>query len=237
MAGGPSESIWQPEWSPDGVLHFVSDRDGWWNLYRDGEQLTARAGRARLPAVGLRRVDLRLPGERRHRLRARATAATSVSASCARWGRRSSRISAFPTPPWATPRSGAGAIAWCYVALRPAAEEAVVTWEPREGARVVSDAGEDTLDPAWAPEPRAIEFPSAGGRTAHAFWYPPTNPDYEAPEGELPAADRADPRRPDGARDTDARSRDRLLDEPRVRRRRRELRRQHRLRARVPRGC
>ena len=33
-AGGPDESIVQPEWSPDGVLHLVSDRSGWWNLYR-----------------------------------------------------------------------------------------------------------------------------------------------------------------------------------------------------------
>src|SRR5713101_1961692 len=34
VAGGVSESIFQPEWSPDGILHFVSDRTGWWNLYR-----------------------------------------------------------------------------------------------------------------------------------------------------------------------------------------------------------
>ena len=34
VAGGPDESIAQPEWSPEGVLHFVSDRSGWWNLYR-----------------------------------------------------------------------------------------------------------------------------------------------------------------------------------------------------------
>jgi len=34
VAGGPRESIFQPEWSPDGILHFVSDRTGWWNLYR-----------------------------------------------------------------------------------------------------------------------------------------------------------------------------------------------------------
>jgi hypothetical protein len=39
VAGGPSESVVQPEWSAEGVLHFVSDRSGWWNLYRerDGE--------------------------------------------------------------------------------------------------------------------------------------------------------------------------------------------------------
>lgn len=38
VAGGPDESVFQPEWSPAGILHFVSDRSGWWNLYafRDG---------------------------------------------------------------------------------------------------------------------------------------------------------------------------------------------------------
>ncbi len=38
VCGGEHESIYQPAWSPDGVLHFVSDRSGWWNLYsfRDG---------------------------------------------------------------------------------------------------------------------------------------------------------------------------------------------------------
>ena len=34
IAGGADESICQPQWSPDGVLYFVSDRSGWWNLYR-----------------------------------------------------------------------------------------------------------------------------------------------------------------------------------------------------------
>ena len=34
VAGGLEESIFQPEWSPDGVLYFVSDKSNWWNLYR-----------------------------------------------------------------------------------------------------------------------------------------------------------------------------------------------------------
>src|SRR5436190_21231392 len=37
IAGGETESIFQPQWSPAGVLHFVSDRTGWWNLYRLSE--------------------------------------------------------------------------------------------------------------------------------------------------------------------------------------------------------
>ena len=34
VAGGPDESLFQPEWSPDGQLYVMSDRTGWWNLYR-----------------------------------------------------------------------------------------------------------------------------------------------------------------------------------------------------------
>src|ERR1044072_1870285 len=37
VAGGPEESIFQPEWSPSGVLYFVSDGSNWWNIYRLGE--------------------------------------------------------------------------------------------------------------------------------------------------------------------------------------------------------
>ncbi|MER5418904.1 S9 family peptidase [Streptosporangium roseum] len=33
VTGGEEESVCQPQWSPDGVLHLVSDRSGWWNLY------------------------------------------------------------------------------------------------------------------------------------------------------------------------------------------------------------
>ncbi|HEX2064751.1 MAG TPA: hypothetical protein VHE80_10065, partial [Acidimicrobiales bacterium] len=35
VAGGEEESVSQPRWSPHGDLHWVSDRTGWWNLYRD----------------------------------------------------------------------------------------------------------------------------------------------------------------------------------------------------------
>src|SRR5204862_393821 len=37
VAGGLRESIFQPEFSPDGLLYFVSDRSGWWNVYRAGD--------------------------------------------------------------------------------------------------------------------------------------------------------------------------------------------------------
>ena len=65
-AGGPEESIVQPEWSPDGVLHLVSDRSGWWNLYRlVGRPAPGAArpdgGRVRRPGLDLRPIVVRLP--------------------------------------------------------------------------------------------------------------------------------------------------------------------------------
>ena len=34
IAGNGNESIFQPQWSPDGTVFFVSDRSNWWNIYR-----------------------------------------------------------------------------------------------------------------------------------------------------------------------------------------------------------
>jgi len=41
VAGGERESIYQPGWSPDGTLYFVSDRDGWWQIYRSDRSVEA----------------------------------------------------------------------------------------------------------------------------------------------------------------------------------------------------
>ena len=46
LAGGPEESVIEPVWGPDGAAYFMSDRTGWWNLYR-----WDRAGTRRLFAI------------------------------------------------------------------------------------------------------------------------------------------------------------------------------------------
>jgi len=50
VAGGPGESVSQPQWSPAGILHFISDRHGWWGLYawHDGETIPVLAYDAEL---------------------------------------------------------------------------------------------------------------------------------------------------------------------------------------------
>ena len=73
IAGGIGESLAQPQWSPDGRLYVVSDRSGWWNLYRIDAHGCAAAAvpdgrRVRAPAVGIRAEHVRLQRrERDHR--------------------------------------------------------------------------------------------------------------------------------------------------------------------------
>jgi len=34
IAGDKNISVFQPQWSPEDILHFISDDSGWWHLYR-----------------------------------------------------------------------------------------------------------------------------------------------------------------------------------------------------------
>ena len=244
VAGGAEESVFQPEWDPDGRLHFVSDRDGWWNLYRRDRCRAERrggrwsadrgGGRLRPSAVALRRRHLRLPRERRDRLRAlRGGRRTALPAAARRLGtgrpraalhllrlpgrsRRAARRSPSPRPARRARRrsssttSGAARRRWS---------------APRARSR--------STRPTSRGRGRSSSRP-ASGEVAHGFFYPPANPGFEAPGGGTAAADRREPRRADLPRHPGAEPRVPLLDQPRDRRRRRQLPRLQRLRPRVP---
>src|SRR5262245_50974397 len=49
IAGSAAESIFQPEWSPAGVLYYISDRSGWWNLYSQNGPLAPMDAEFGLP--------------------------------------------------------------------------------------------------------------------------------------------------------------------------------------------
>jgi dipeptidyl aminopeptidase/acylaminoacyl peptidase len=51
---------------------------------------------------------------------------------------------------------------------------------------ILKRSSEVDVDPGFLSLPRPIEFRTAGGLTAHAFFYPPKNRDFVAPEGALP---------------------------------------------------
>src|SRR5438477_501220 len=50
----------------------------------------------------------------------------------------------------------------------------------------IEPAGGTCIDPAYVSAPRAIAFPTSGGATAYALYYPPAHPDFEGPPDERP---------------------------------------------------
>ena len=190
-AGGPEESVLQPAWSPDGRLYFVSDRTNWWNLYR-------RNGDGSVESV-TGPVDLEFG--KPHWV---FGAATYGFASAGRiicgandrgtWGIYSldtagGRLESLNLPYSELGRAdlkvdrgqavfGAGSPTQPIAVLRLGLAENSVT-----NLRRASSA---TVDSGYLSAPRAIEFPTEDGLTAHAFYYPPRNVDYVAPEGEKP---------------------------------------------------
>ncbi len=187
VAGGPEESVFQPEWGPDGALYFVSDRSGWWNLYRwragQVEALHPMAAEFGAPmwVLGERTYDFAAPDQ-------------IISAYCqaGRWhlARLDTVSLAFePIPqPYtliASLRAGNGQAV--FIGASPAEPASVVWLDLRTGrVEALRRSAEVPLDAADLSLPEAIEFPTAGGRTAHAFFYPPRNRAYAAPPGERP---------------------------------------------------
>jgi dipeptidyl aminopeptidase/acylaminoacyl peptidase len=189
LAGGPAESIFQPEWDREGRLHFVSDRDGWWNLYSaEGdavEQLTAE------------KADLAHP----QWLFGGSTYAflddgTIVCVRCERGAERlfglapgawEPRDLGLPFTSFGFPSLSARGSKVAFAAAGPESETAIVLFDAASGeTEIVRASSEQAVDPAYVSVPRAIEFPTGEGETAHGFYYPPANADFEGPEGALP---------------------------------------------------
>ena len=190
VAGGPDESVFQPEWSPEGVLHFASDRDGWWNLQRleaDGSATALTAERAELAhpqwlfgGATFAFLDgdviacVRNEGgeERLGVLRPGAEAVEDLG---------------LPFTAFGFPDLDARGSRVAFAAASPEQEAVIAVHDLADGeTEIVRESSDLPVDSGCVSRPRAIEFPTSGGATAHAFFYPPANSEFEAPAGELP---------------------------------------------------
>ena len=182
VAGGPGESVGQPRWSPDGRLHYLSDRSGWWNLYDErGRSLAPVDAEFADPDWVLGQSSYTFLDDGR-------LVATWSTPSGGRLGvieDGAARPLDLPFSVFASVRGGGDSVV--AVAASPTAEAAVVRIRIDDASvEVIRRSRDSTLDAAWISRPQAIEFPTEGGQSAHALWYPPTSPTTVAPEGQRP---------------------------------------------------
>ncbi len=203
LAGGPDESIYQPQWSPDGRLHFASDRTGWWNLYR----WDAASGQA-IPLAPLD-ADFGLP----QWVFGICDYAFLPDGSLACLYRQDGRENLGLIAPQGDLRrislahpvlSPDGAAAstqeytlmdslhwgngrlWLIAASPLRRPEIIAVALPDLQVEVIRQSTSLALDPGYISIPQALDFPTEGGLRSHAWFYPPQNKDFSAPAGELP---------------------------------------------------
>jgi dipeptidyl aminopeptidase/acylaminoacyl peptidase len=196
IAGGATESIFQPEWSPDGTqIALVSDRSGWWNLY--SLDLATRTLRALAPMAAEFGLPQWLLGMSTYAF------AGPTRIVCAYSQGGLGRIAVLNLAnamlaPIATPFTEFG---W----LRAAGDRAVfragapdhpasiVALDLAAGRHSVLKKATDILDRTdllhlsdYLTRVESVEFPTTGGETAFGLFYPPRNPDYAPMAGERP---------------------------------------------------
>jgi dipeptidyl aminopeptidase/acylaminoacyl peptidase len=212
VAGGTDESIFQPEWRPDGILYFVSDRTGWWNLYRarprgPGEApalgtyaieplhpMNADFGKPQwtfsmvtYAFAGPRRIAVTYTQDGRWKL-------AFIETDPVRWEPVQSTLDVMESI-----RADERAIYFIGGSPTTAPVVARMTLAAME-PEVLRRSTSEPIDAAWvsvaepvtftSPNPsapvRTSSHPSAPARDVHAFYYAPRNPNFQAPEGTKP---------------------------------------------------
>jgi dipeptidyl aminopeptidase/acylaminoacyl peptidase len=186
IAGGASESIFQPAWSPDGTLYFVSDRSGWWNLYR----VTGEA----IEVVHAMAAEFGKPQWTFSMVTYAFISADRIAATYTQDGRwklalidtRSRALTPVDLPVQPLESIQAGGDALYFIAGSSTAASAITRLALRDGSmQVLRSAAAEPIDAAWISVPEAVTY-TATGRDVHAFYYPPVNPGVTAPAGERP---------------------------------------------------
>ena len=189
LVGGTGESIVQPSWGSNGLLHFATDRSGWWNVYvwRDGEMVNLldeesdhgrpdwQFGFSSYAHLADGKIALGKGG------------VTSGSIVLIDPGSNSTQSIKIPFSEVSYVTASPDGKSILFVGASPTQEPAVVRLElATEMCETVYSPSEVNVEPGYLSSPQHIVFPTTENGAAHAYYYEPTNQDFAAPDGELP---------------------------------------------------
>jgi dipeptidyl aminopeptidase/acylaminoacyl peptidase len=188
IAGGCTESVVEPRWDADGTLYFISDRCGWWNLYRSRDGRTdpvfSIAAELASPLWTLGASNFALTADGHAVLRYGRAGVDRLAVVNLRSGKH--RSLDLPYVALCSVRL-LGATKAVAIAASATEESAVVEIDLATGGhRALRAPGELQVDRGHLSVAQPIEYPTAGGSSAHAFFYPPVNADVRAPPHEKP---------------------------------------------------
>jgi dipeptidyl aminopeptidase/acylaminoacyl peptidase len=181
------ESMTDPRWSPDGILYFCTDRNNWWNLYRwqDGRvehvaNIDAELGNP-FWNIGLRMYRFLTP-----------TRVVAAHNRLGTWGlilidTQTGQYEPLPTPFTFIARIELIGEMLYLVAASPTLPRTLASVDLRTGAvRMIDHSVKYDVPDNCISVGKQIEYPTERGLHAYGFYHAPKNPDYRAPDGELP---------------------------------------------------
>jgi dipeptidyl aminopeptidase/acylaminoacyl peptidase len=188
IAGGLNESIFQPEWGPDGALYFISDRSNWWNLYKWHE--------GRIHPVGVIEAEIGRPqwnfGFTRYAFLSEKRIACGYTQDGLDYlgiiSPNSIQVirvdSHFTTLRYLA--SDGGENLW-FIGGNFQQAPAVVHMNMNSlETEIVYTNFEHEINPGYISIPSSIQFPTEGGQYANGLYFPPTNMDIQTPQEEKP---------------------------------------------------
>jgi dipeptidyl aminopeptidase/acylaminoacyl peptidase len=188
IAGGENESIVQPEWSPGGLLYFVSDRSGWWNLHRFAHDGVVHPVCPRQAEFGGPHWTF---GNSMYGFTSDAEiVCTYIEDGVSRLARldlNDGQLTPIDNPYQEIRELRVAGNTVALLAGAPTIALELALIDLAGGAReVLAKSIEQLPDVGYLSVPQSISYPSMNGRTSYAFYYPPTNADFAPQPGELP---------------------------------------------------
>lgn len=186
VAGQHGESVMQPEWHPNGTLHFISDRTNWWNLYReingDVEPVFLIEGEVGYAPwkFDVNRYDFLPDGSI-------ATAYTQNSLDTL-VHIADETVTLIENLEFTVYRTLAVSENTIYAIAAGGKQPSIIVAVelPTRTFTILHSSLSLIMDPAYIAAPVPIAFPTTDSQTAYAFYYPPMNPLYRAQDGDLP---------------------------------------------------
>ncbi|WP_293122697.1 S9 family peptidase [Microcoleus sp. bin38.metabat.b11b12b14.051] len=201
VAGGVDESIFQPEWSPDGVLYFVSDKSNWWNFYRtplprgEAKRETSLREQQEIEPLCDMAAEFGLPqwvfGMSTYAIISENQIICTYTQQ-GKWHLASLNLATKQLTNIETGYTDISSVKArgeivVFLAGSPIASTAIVQLNLATTQREIMRKSSDlSIDAGYLSVPEPLDFPTENGLTAFGFFYPPKNQDFAAPAGEKP---------------------------------------------------
>jgi dipeptidyl aminopeptidase/acylaminoacyl peptidase len=187
IAGSRGEALQQPLWSPDGELYFISDRSGWWNLYRwrasVAQPLCPMHAEFGQPMwnFGLSTYAF----ESAQRLVCSYSRNALSQLACLDTASLQLRDIATPFSSIGSLAAAAGQVMFIGASATQAASVCLLDLDSGQ-TQVLRQGSTLPVDVDTTSVAQAIEFPTSDGLSAHGFFYPPKSRDFAGPPGDKP---------------------------------------------------